>query len=105
MLFTNHKGQPVGELLDGVYRKVVNREKHLMRIFNGYGIDSSILERIIEEGCREIRVKETDTGNILSTTPESFMENGVGRDFGDGSQVFLPLKYFEVSDDSTPKMI
>lgn len=92
MILRNYKGQIAGELRDGIYRKVVERKKHLMKMFDGYGIDKHILD-ILEKDCTKIRLLEKDTKKIYETTPGVFMEKGITKNF-DGEQVFLSLKYW-----------
>ncbi len=87
--FYNKKKQKVGWLKEGIYRKEVS-ENHLMKIYNGYGIDADIMSQI-KDRCKEIRIKERETGTIYSTSYDNFMQNGVAGDHGDSMQYFLPL--------------
>lgn len=92
--YKNNKGQIVGRLPnDKKYRKEVDSRKHKLKIMDAYGIDKYIVEDLRNELCTEIRIRETDTGKILSISMEDFLEHCVTRIF-DGEQMFVSVKYF-----------
>lgn len=95
LIFKNNKGQKVGWLKEGIYRKEVSRKKHLMKLYNAWGIDAGIMEALKKEGCTEIRVKDKDTKAIYSVSYTDFMKNGVAAYF-EGPQYFLPLQFWEI---------
>lgn len=95
-IFTNLKNQPIGKLKDGIFRKQVSASKHLMKIYNAYALDKDIFEELMDDGCVEIRIKELESGKIYSTKPENFIEHALTKDYGDGVQMFLPLKFWEI---------
>ena len=64
-----------------------------MKIYDGYGIDMQIMDDMAFD-CQEIRLKEKDTEDIYSVSYETFREKGIENDFGDGKQIFLPLRYW-----------
>lgn len=98
--FTNKKGQVCGWIgEDGNYRKNVDSRKHKLRIMDAYGIDEDIVQELIKEGVKEIRIRETDTGVILSTSMENYMEHSVTRNF-ESLQRFLSKKYFETNENA-----
>jgi hypothetical protein len=92
MILRNNKGQVAGELRDGIYRKVVDSKRHKMKIYNAYGVDLEILEKMRGQ-CEKVRLLEKDTKNIYETSYESFLKNGIQKNY-DGKQVFLPLKFW-----------
>lgn len=92
MILRNNKGQIAGELTDGIYRKVVDSKKHKFRMFNAYGMDKEIMDKLSGQ-CDKVRLLEKDTKNIYETDFESFTKNGIQRNY-DGVQVFLPLKFW-----------
>lgn len=95
--YKNNKGKICGYVLDdNIYRKKVDSTKHKMKIFDAYGIDMKIVNTIISEGIKEIRILETDTGTILSVDVDTFNDNAIIKDF-DGKQMFLPVKFFTKS--------
>jgi len=66
--------------------------KHYMRIFDGYGIQKTILENLQKKGINKILIK-TSNNRQLETTVNNWIENGIERDLGHGRQIFLPIKY------------
>lgn len=98
--YTNDKGQRVGNLYKGVFRKEVKKSKHLMRNMNGYGLDKSIVEALSLEGCKEIRILDTDSQVVHSVAFATFKEKGVSIDYV-GLQVCLPLTEFETKSAKT----
>jgi len=96
--YTNNKGKICGYVLDdNIYRKKVVSTKHKMKIFDAYGIDMKIVNTLISEEVKEIRILETDTNTILSVDIDVFNEHAIIKDF-DGKQMFLPIKYFTKSN-------
>ena len=102
MQYKNNKGKVVGELLDGVFRKKV-QNKHIMKIYDAWGLDEKILDEI-EDKCDSIRILNTDTNQVFSTVPEVFRSKGIKGNF-DGRQVFLPRQYWEIRDINQPSML
>ena len=94
MNFYNNKQQNIGELgQDKIFRKVVSGKRHKMKIYEAWGFEQSMVEKLKQLGCKEIRVKDIDNGAIFSTTLDTLEEKGIKADF-DTPQVFLPLKHF-----------
>lgn len=91
--FTNKKGQNIGYLKDGIFRKRVSKKKHLMKMFDGWGLDYELLEQLGAAGATEIRILDTDEDIVYAAPIETFMKLGIVRNF-DGQQVFLPRKHF-----------
>ena len=75
-----------------VYGKVVNRSKHLMKMFQGYGISKEIFDELRKDGCTEIRIREEDTGNVYTVPFSVFDEHKIEKNF-DGPQCFIQGKY------------
>lgn len=96
MQFHKH-GKIVGELKDGIYRKVVSKRRHLMRNLNAWGISSSIMDKLSEMGCIEIRIKDKDTGVIYSISLLDFMTKGTTGYYAGESQYFAPLHLWKQS--------
>lgn len=82
-----------GYWIDGIYRKVVDSQKHRLKVMNAYGIDKDILTELTALGTTEIRIRESDTGTVYYIPFEQFMKLGVERNL-DTLQVFLPVHYF-----------
>lgn len=93
--FFNNHNKLCGWWVDGVYRKVVNSEKHRLRVMNAYGIDKVIVDELTKLHTTEIRIKEEDTGVIWKVDFQHFVDTGVERNL-DTPQVFLPVRYFQM---------
>lgn len=82
----------IGEVVERdslkVFVKSVNPEKHKLRIFDAYGIQEEVFEKLKVD---TIWIKEPT--RTLSTSYENWKSTGVVRDFGDGKQRFLSVKH------------
>lgn len=96
MLFRNEKGQRVGELKDGVYRKIVSGSKHLQKNMDAWAIDSKIVDTLIKEDAQEIRIKDSETDNVYMIPVSEFISHSVERNFGFGKQMFVSRKFFTI---------
>lgn len=103
MIFYNNHKQIVGELKDGIFRKKVKRSVHHFRIFDAWGIDKKIIEKL-KGDCDEIRIVDIETGNMYCTAYEVYVKHGIPRDF-DTPQLFLPLDKFAVTSIKQKKLI
>lgn len=84
--YHNSRGNRIGVLHDdGVFRKVVVKEKHWFKKLNGWGIDKAVLDDL-PKGT-QIRIKD-DKGVIWSTDRETFL-TGITVDFDHGEQIVL----------------
>lgn len=89
------KGKLVGKLFDdGIYRKQVVSTKHKMKIYNGYGIEEEIIKDLTEKNCKEIRIKELDTGDLYKSPFSEWLEHGIVADH-QSIQRFLPIDNLE----------
>lgn len=96
MEYKNKKGQHIGTLRDGIFRKVVDRERHLMKMFDSWGIDYDTLVDLNKQGCTEIRIKETKEDVVYTIPFKDFFEKSQVANFGDGQQAFCPRQCFTV---------
>jgi hypothetical protein len=96
MEYTNKKGQVVGTLKEGIFRKIVNKERHLMKIYDAWGIDYDVLLDLKAKGCTEIRVKETKENVVYTISFGDFFGKAHVSSFGDGEQAFCPRQFFNV---------
>ena len=101
-IFRNKEGKTAGILIGDIYQKTVNRSKHLMRMFNGYGIDKEIFEQLKELGCKTIKIIEIDTNKILDCPFSLFDEKKILKQF-DGPQYFIQGKYLKNGEE--PKQL
>lgn len=94
MEFKNQKGQVIGTFKEGIFRKIVNRDKHLMRIYDAWGIQYDVVSELHKLGCTEIRIRETKE-NVVYTIPfADFFSKSQVSNFGDGQQAFCPRSLF-----------
>lgn len=92
MTFKNKKGQVIGTLKEGVFLKRVEEKKHLLRIWDAYGIQASVMDRLPSKTMIKII---DETGKVYRATVEDFLHNGKVKEWGDhGKQWFLSRKHF-----------
>lgn len=103
-VFNNSKGQVIGHLKNGNYSKSVVSTKHLMKMFNGYGIDKHIVDQLKDLGCKKITIEEKDTGIVYTCSFEMFLEHCITKNF-DGMQCFIPKRYLSEDNPSQPPLI
>lgn len=97
MLFHNTKQQVVGELKEGIFRKKVYGSKHLLKLMDAWGIDSSIIRHLQLEKATQVRIKDMETDTVYAISLDDFMLHSVERDYGAGKQLFVSRKFFEES--------
>lgn len=78
------------------FRKVVNKEKHLLKLFDAWGIQSTVINDLAKRGCDAIRIKETTENKIYAISLEDFLAYSVERDLGAGKQLFASRKHFNI---------
>ncbi|MEW6770083.1 MAG: hypothetical protein AB1330_01640 [Bacillota bacterium] len=72
------------------------RSKHFHRKLNAWGVDADVLLQLGVRGVKDICIYDAENGLMYRTGLATFLERGIVRDFGHGSQRFLPLKYWQV---------
>ena len=98
--FYNNKSQLIGVLSDkGNFKKKVDSRKHKMKIYNAYGIDERVVNKLKEYGCLNIGIFEMDTNTFFTTDFSNFLNNSFVKDHGEGKQAFLELKYWNSNHD------
>jgi len=63
---------------------------------DAWGIQLWVVEDLKKRGCTTIRILEVSSGNVYAMTFNDFLVFGVVRDFGDGKQMFVSRKHFNV---------
>ena len=91
----------IGTLEDGVFSKEVLLSRHLFRILNAWGVDSSTLRKL-PEGTK-IELHELEEDKWYTTSKEEFLTRGevylhfiTVEDYR--TQLFLPLKFFKIKE-------
>lgn len=92
MIFKNSQGKIIGDLTDNVFSKTVEGSKHLMKIFDAYGVDRDVLNKLPKD-CK-IQITDKETGILYEADRETFRLKGIKKDFGHSIQYFLPRKHF-----------
>ena len=103
-MIIKYRDKIIGNLEDGVFTKNVKRSKHFMKIFNGWGIQSSVFNGI-ESRCKEIVINDIESNLIYKTNTKIYREHGILKDMGHGMQIFLDEKYFEKLGGKQNKLI
>ena len=102
-MILRYKEKVIGELDNEVFYKKVSDNKHLMKIYDAYGIDSGAFREHLHPINAKI-VIESESG-IYESDAKSFQEKGIERDFGYGSQIFLSRKFFTKKDIHQMKLL
>lgn len=93
--------KPIGTLYitkgNRLYHKRVDSKKHKLRIFNGYGIQREVFDEYLRNRNGRVIIDETDTQMRLTADIKTWVEHGSNKNYGEGKQTFLPIKYMEVS--------
>ena len=95
-MLLKYQNKVIGELENGVFHKKVSDNKHLMKIYDAYGIDAQAFR---EHLLNAKIVIESESG-IYESDAKTFQEKGIERDFGYGKQIFLSRKFFTRRDEN-----
>jgi hypothetical protein len=77
---------------------------HRLRQPPAWATDSEHLDRLEERGGHGVRLI-TATGETWTATLKAFRQHGVEFDRGFGWQVALPLRFWRVESDDTPRQL
>lgn len=91
-VFLNEKGLGIGELRGRIFRKVVSKKRHFMRVLNSWGIDKRALDELGDDV--EIQILAKDEKIIYTATAKQFREDGIQKNYGHGEQIFLRVDKF-----------
>lgn len=95
MEFRNSKGQVIGNLEDGIFRKRASMKKHYMKIYDAWGIDTKVVDKLKGQ-CIEIRIKDTDSEQVWSVPFNIFETNAFEKNYGYGKQMFLSKTHWTI---------
>jgi len=84
----------VGEVIGNCFVKTVVSSKHKLRIFPAYGIQEDVFNKLPDFGVSTIVINE-DHVRSYQIAWDKWKEHAVVRDFGNGKQSFLSMKYIE----------
>jgi hypothetical protein len=94
-IYTNKKGEGIGVLEGGVFKKKVSKKKHFMRKLNSWGMDKRVLDDLGDEIV--IEIFDRDEKKTYTVTAKEF-KGGEIHDYGFGEQVFLKIDKFGGKD-------
>lgn len=77
-----------GELNGFIFSKKV-KPIHFMYKYNGYGIQSELIEQFLKSGVTNIHILLSD--HFLASTPSDWWEKGQIDNAGNGDQIFLNI--------------
>jgi len=86
-------GKVVGEIEGDTYITKRVKAKHLMRIYDAWGISSTVIQKLKLSNVSRI-VVISDDGMEYRTHMLNFLSNGITKEWGGDEQVFLPLKFW-----------
>jgi hypothetical protein len=93
--FTNLDGKKIGYASGESFTKRVKKSKHLLRMWNAWGIDKNIVNQLVEGGVTTIIIHECEENIDYVVSVKEFVEKGIEADFGYSSQIFLSLIHFK----------
>jgi len=96
--YTNKKGQRIGWLSKGIFRKRVQGSKHQLQFPPAWGIDEKTFKEI--STATEIRILDTETNTVHKASYMTWKEKGFVQNRGHGEQRFLTLKDHEEYEDN-----
>lgn len=90
------KGRLFAGYTDGkTFYRDVEPARHMLRQFNGYALQDSVLDELIDRGI-EMVVLQEPTRRLVSTV-DDWQDYGKNIDLGHGSQTVLSVTYMSVS--------
>jgi hypothetical protein len=95
----------IGDLDGNIFRKKVKASKHLMRIYDAWGIDYQAFQEYLLPINAEIEITDIESGIIYYTTANVFNSMGFNKEYGDGRQIFLARKYFSQENKYQDKLL
>ena len=98
------KGQKkVGSLRKGksglVFRKNVRRDRHFMKIVQGYAIQKEVFDEYLRGKRGVIQIKELDTRKFLVASIKTWTKHSKTGNYGDGVQIFLGEKFMHGAEN------
>jgi len=91
-----YQGRAIGTLIEKgtetFFEKYVNPLKHFFRIYQAYGIQKVVFDKYLRNRKGKVIITERH-GRILESQIGLWEKFGIENNFGDGSQIFLPVKY------------
>ena len=93
----NGRGQLIGNIYRNTLFKRVKESKHLLRVHDAWALDKVAFVKAEDAGVTCIVVHDTENNLIYSVSMDKFELNGIEVNYGHGTQIALPKKYWDVS--------
>lgn len=90
----DHQGRVVGVVRDGVFRKTVDADKHMLRIPPAWSFDVVSLDEAKRAGGKVVELHEERDDVIYRATMRQMDRYGKSLDRGCGKQRFLHVRYW-----------
>lgn len=81
------------------FHKKVTRSKHLMRMFEAYGIQKEAFNKYLRGKDITIVIEEQDTSDTFLSHVRDWEEHASYQNYGHGRQMFLSIKYMKKWED------
>jgi hypothetical protein len=95
-------GHVIGWIEGNSFCKRVKESTHMLRTPRGWAWDVAVLERAQKEGLLKTVIFEGEYKKIYQASLVDFLRYGVDINRGYGEQICLPIKYWTITQDSTP---
>lgn len=93
----NVKGKVLaGWLARDTFIKEVKRSKHYFNLVKGYAIQKGAFDKLIKKGLNHVIIRELDTGKVLKSHIDTWLEHGSIWTGKNGKQRTLSEKYMEI---------
>lgn len=106
LIKVNGKERVVGKLLtingDWCFYREVLKTAHAFRTFNAWSIQASIISVLEADGVKWIYQYDRQAGQMNRISLADFKEKAVERNFGEGKQLYVSTKYFELVPNMGP---
>jgi hypothetical protein len=102
--YRNASGKIIGKVSGDAYCTKVVKSKHLLRKWDAWGIDKTVMDNLIRNGISKIIIHEKEEDFDYETSVKDFVEKGIEEDFGHGKQIFLPLVNFQRKVENKEKI-
>tara|TARA_R110002020_G_scaffold220785_2_gene428776 strand:- start:38453 stop:38788 length:336 start_codon:yes stop_codon:yes gene_type:complete len=66
----------IGDIVDGVFYKKIKGSKHIYKKIDGIGVDAIMFDAVVFGACDEIKVLDTETSTLYTTTPKRMKRFG-----------------------------
>jgi len=96
-------GRRIGYTEGEEFHKRVRGRLHQLQFPPAWANDESLTLRLQEQGIKRIIINDLDASRKYSVSMEVFLEKGFRIERGHGTQIALPLRYWEIEDEGKPK--